>query len=363
MNNIRYIFGTNLRLKRIAQDLTQEQLAEKLGIEPKTISRIERGEFGTEFSTIEKLCGVFNIEPYELFLPLEETKSGSSAQELLIDTEKIYFAELQNNAENRGISTTIVKKVTRNQDAINRFDRNRNTTKDQLAPLRVEALAQSYQILLEKYPDVDPGTIWDNLQRVHYQLVAGVALPSKIVDLVTSVRQSWVKTSGTAFERFIVQRMANLFPGVQVLKPKDFKLLKLQRHLINAEKIGRTEDDDLFVLYEAEAETYLIGVIQAKTSVRERIREDSAHSQKMVEAGLWSAHITIDPDNFLGKRKFRELANGLGELGHVWHGVYKLSSVVEESEGVFDFSKLGTHLPQVVTTVINGEMKAGWRPS
>lgn len=356
------IFGQNLKLKRLAKKLTQERLAELVDVEVRTISRIECGEQGTEFSTIDKICKILEIDAYELFLPNEEEDSKNPSSVLLVKAQETYRAGLEKEALKQGISTNVVKKVIQNPGAAARFDQNRNRNQDPLAPIRVAALASSFALLIEQLPGEDSGAIWTHLQKAHHQIVTGVALPIRVANQVISAFQSWAKTSGTSFERFIAHKMARIVPGLSVLKPAELRELCKRNSVINIEKVKGVAEDDLFVVFESGTDLYLIGVIQAKTSVRDRMKMDAAHSKLMLEAGLWSAHITIDPDNFLGKPKFRNLADGTSELGHVWHGVYKMSSLVDESVGVFDFNKLEIHLSQVVSATLNGEMKAGWRP-
>jgi transcriptional regulator with XRE-family HTH domain len=361
-NQIKNIFGTNLKIKRTIRGLTQEELAEKLGVEVRTISRIETGEFGTEFSTIEKISKALNVEAYELFLPLEETGSVTTEQLLPIESQKIYREEIQRISNEEKINAAYKHQVIRNKTEANRFKQNRNSATNKLAPIRVAALAITYSRLIAKFPQEDPGAIWAYLQKVHYQIAVDVDFPTKIAEKFVSAHQSWVKTSGTAFEAFIIKKLDAMLAGLLVLRPGDFKKLCAKSQVINADKLIGKLEDDLLVVFNKEDTHYLVGVIQAKTSVRERIREDAAHSQKMLTVGLWSAHMTIDPDNFLANPKFRQLADGVSELGHVWHGVYKLSSIVSESVGVFDFDKLEKHLGQVVETVLKNEMMAGWRP-
>ena len=49
-------FGANLRRQRLAKGLSQEQLAEKTGIHPSEVSRLERAARDPRLSTIVKLA-------------------------------------------------------------------------------------------------------------------------------------------------------------------------------------------------------------------------------------------------------------------------------------------------------------------
>jgi transcriptional regulator with XRE-family HTH domain len=61
-------FGKRLRQVRRERKLTQEQLAEAVGISVVALSNIERGVNGPEFETLEKLIEVLEVSPHELFL-------------------------------------------------------------------------------------------------------------------------------------------------------------------------------------------------------------------------------------------------------------------------------------------------------
>lgn len=68
MINLNYEqIGLKIKQKRKSLDLTQLQLAEKIGLTESSISRYESGKIATmPTSTINKICKVLNIEPSEL---------------------------------------------------------------------------------------------------------------------------------------------------------------------------------------------------------------------------------------------------------------------------------------------------------
>lgn len=67
-NTILINFGKNLRLTRLEKGLTQEQLANELGIEISQISRIERGVINTSITTLYSISKVLNVNVSELFV-------------------------------------------------------------------------------------------------------------------------------------------------------------------------------------------------------------------------------------------------------------------------------------------------------
>ena len=66
MNNL-VLFGKRVRELRKARKLTQEQLAEIIGLGSKQIGNIETGAGFTTMATLEKLAKVFGIEMFQLF--------------------------------------------------------------------------------------------------------------------------------------------------------------------------------------------------------------------------------------------------------------------------------------------------------
>ncbi len=72
MPNLRTLFGKRLRKIRRHRDLTQERLAELLGVSVEFVSNMERGVNAPSFETIEKIAEVFNLPFSELFTFEEE---------------------------------------------------------------------------------------------------------------------------------------------------------------------------------------------------------------------------------------------------------------------------------------------------
>ena len=58
--------GSYIARKRKEQNLTQEQLAEQLGVSNKTISKWENGKCMPDYSIIQKLCDVIHVSLPEL---------------------------------------------------------------------------------------------------------------------------------------------------------------------------------------------------------------------------------------------------------------------------------------------------------
>lgn len=67
MINFKEAFGKNLKEIRKSKGITQESLAEMIGIHPRQVSKIETGEHFPNSTTLENICIALSISPRELF--------------------------------------------------------------------------------------------------------------------------------------------------------------------------------------------------------------------------------------------------------------------------------------------------------
>ncbi len=70
MSTLNENFGRQLRRLRRHKDLTQEQLAEMVGVSTEFISNLERGINAPSFKTLEKLSLAFDI-PVKIFFEFD----------------------------------------------------------------------------------------------------------------------------------------------------------------------------------------------------------------------------------------------------------------------------------------------------
>lgn len=87
MNQI--LIGKFIALRRKEKNLTQEQLAERLGVSNKTISKWENGKCMPDYSVVKVLCEELEITIAELMDgKISENKDSSFKEEQILDLMK-----------------------------------------------------------------------------------------------------------------------------------------------------------------------------------------------------------------------------------------------------------------------------------
>jgi transcriptional regulator with XRE-family HTH domain len=61
--NIRTIFAQNLRRLRADRELSQDRLAQRVGMDRTYVSQLERGMCGATIDMVAKLADAFGVEP------------------------------------------------------------------------------------------------------------------------------------------------------------------------------------------------------------------------------------------------------------------------------------------------------------
>ena len=67
MEDVKILFGKRLRELRKRNNMTQEKLAEIIGIEPRNILKIENGKSFPRISTMQKIMEIFDCKASDLF--------------------------------------------------------------------------------------------------------------------------------------------------------------------------------------------------------------------------------------------------------------------------------------------------------
>lgn len=89
-DDIKNIIGLKVKQLRTKRGLTQEKLAECMGLQPQTIAKIETGKRFISADVLSKLCNFFDAAPYVFFIP-PETKYTSKDLD--------YISQINSNIE------------------------------------------------------------------------------------------------------------------------------------------------------------------------------------------------------------------------------------------------------------------------
>lgn len=77
-SELKDIYIANIKKLREIKNLTQSELAEKIGITEKYFSALETGKKWGSFETLVALANALGVEPYELLLPQNQTVNYDS---------------------------------------------------------------------------------------------------------------------------------------------------------------------------------------------------------------------------------------------------------------------------------------------
>ena len=81
---IKKLLGKKLKEIRKSKNLTQEQVAEMIGVETPSISNIENGKYYPSAENLDKLMDVLNITPNELFNCASYENSEKIIEEMML---------------------------------------------------------------------------------------------------------------------------------------------------------------------------------------------------------------------------------------------------------------------------------------
>ncbi len=81
--------GQNIQEMRKQLKMTQEQLAELIGIETISLSKIETGKSYPTSENLAKIAAALNVEPYEFFLFEKEKTKDELLEEIQTSVNKI----------------------------------------------------------------------------------------------------------------------------------------------------------------------------------------------------------------------------------------------------------------------------------
>lgn len=191
--------------------------------------------------------------------------------------------------------------------------------------------------------------IWKSIALVHKLNVANLSdfgipeeIQADVLERCLSAQQSWNKSSGHSFERYIARTASD------ELQENEIRFI-LQSDLTKMIKEGaltNTPDDikglnswgkdfDLYAIQSIHGDVHVFGCIQSKTSIRDRVGRDMNFSRNAMDGLFWSAAVTLD-GSFLNMDEFKHMVNGGGSYPvNGWHGMYAMSGITGNSDRIY----------------------------
>ncbi len=81
--DIRRRFGTNLRQSRLAAGLSQEAVAERMGVDRAHVSSRERGQQNVTLMTLSLVAQALKIDPAELMAPISKAAEPNTGRRVM----------------------------------------------------------------------------------------------------------------------------------------------------------------------------------------------------------------------------------------------------------------------------------------
>ena len=82
MSDFKKLIGKRIQIIRKSKKLTQEQLAEIIGIETPSLSYLETGKYAPSVETLQKLAFALNVKPWEFYL-FDEVSDEEKIKEII----------------------------------------------------------------------------------------------------------------------------------------------------------------------------------------------------------------------------------------------------------------------------------------
>ncbi|MCD8239502.1 MAG: helix-turn-helix domain-containing protein [Clostridiales bacterium] len=100
LKEVNVILGENIKQIRIKQNITREQLAERINVSPRFLADVESGKVGASLTTLKKLSTVLNVsadyllgfekfDEKNIYLNLIENKLKNLDSEVLAEVDCI----------------------------------------------------------------------------------------------------------------------------------------------------------------------------------------------------------------------------------------------------------------------------------
>lgn len=207
-----------------------------------------------------------------------------------------------------------------------------------------EAIIYAFQSAFDEYANTATVTeIWNAIYRAHLFRKINITnindIDENVVDAIISGSQSWKKSSGHVFEDYVCRATKERLGrhNIQFLLQKDLSQMLSEGKISNdpsdeIEAIVHSDNFDIYAVVNVNGNNIVFGVVQAKTSIRDRVGRDREFSARIMERNFWSAAVVLD-GTYLAMPKFEHMVNGGGTTQYAdngWHGMYSMSNAVEK---------------------------------
>lgn len=203
-----------------------------------------------------------------------------------------------------------------------------------------EAIKISIISGLRTFKTVEAALIWRAVYETHVHRKSGVDDADTIANVI-SADQSWKKSSGHAFEEMVKMLGSSVLSdhGIEIVLQRDLSILIRAGELHNEPRdiswLREQASSDVFDLYAIvtrNGKRQCYGVIQSKTSIRDRVTRDREPSTQAMQSFFWSVAITLDGD-FFRLPKFIHMVNGGSSdyQSNGWHGMYVFSELYTQA--------------------------------
>lgn len=280
MAPLRKAFGRRLKRLRLQKNYTQENLSGLCDISTEFLSLVERGLNAPSFDNLERIADALGVEVHHLF--------EFSAQDTCEEPEEAYEVSGTDQARVIVLSTdgrhsveVVVQGLS--QQLLHAATRRLGERLDAGTPNYV-AIASTYIELLRSAPDTNPSDMW------RY----GVYMPYRHL----KSDQSWKRASGQALEIAICYFYNPLLAnhGIGIIPLTTSVTVFTEMGILG--QVGQSKLDCALVGQLTDESWRVYGGLHVKSSIAERIVDDAPASQKMMDAGYYSALVTLDMKAF-----------------------------------------------------------------
>lgn len=238
---------------------------------------------------------------------------------------------------------------------------NKSTNKNIIRMIQKKVIIKTFLNAIEKYPEIEKKEVWKIINIAHVYKKSGETEYQKIKDIVAA-ENSWKKSSGHAFES-IIEILCNKElekENIKIYLQKDISTLIKDKKICNYDRdlellnnYIKSSAFDLYITKKKDDKIFVFGVIQSKTSIRDRVTRDREPSIKAMENFFWSIAVVLDGD-FLNLPKFKAMVNGNSPSysKNGWHGMYVFSDnfsndriypIGEKLENIIDHAKIAAN--------------------